>query len=29
MERLDKVLSHAGFGTRKDVKALLRKALFV
>ena len=25
MERLDKVLSHAGFGTRKDVKALLKE----
>ncbi len=24
MERLDKILSHAGFGTRKDVKAILK-----
>ena len=24
MERLDKILSHAGFGTRKDVKSLLK-----
>ncbi len=26
-ERLDKVLSHAGFGTRKDAKKILRKGL--
>lgn len=27
MERLDKILSHAGFGTRKDAKKILRKGL--
>lgn len=27
MERLDKILSHAGFGTRKDVKKLCHSAL--
>nr|MCR5046849.1 16S rRNA pseudouridine(516) synthase [Treponema sp.] len=26
-ERLDKILSHAGFGTRKDAKKILRKGL--
>lgn len=27
MERLDKILSHSGFGTRKEVKSLLRSRL--
>lgn len=27
MERLDKILAHAGFGTRKDVKAILKEGV--
>ena len=27
MERIDKILSHAGFGTRKDVKSLLKAGI--
>ena len=27
MERLDKILAHTGFGTRKDVKKIIRKGL--
>ena len=26
MERIDKILAHEGFGSRKDIKKLLRKA---